>query len=99
MGSRMFTMDRPSSSQEEARFLYATVHDCDPGRRNARQGIKGTDALLFPVGLYGFGMPNGVPFEVETTQECEACNTILKAWFQWRGIKVFDLGAKPKGQA
>lgn len=92
--AKHFTVDRPSSEQEELRTVFGAQHRCPEAAYKERVlGEKGSDVLLFPVGAFGQGIPTGVPFEVWTTEPCGACGALLRAWFSWRGAKVIDLGA------
>lgn len=91
---RLIKVKRPSDQQEEGRFLYGTQHQCDASWTNRRHGITDSDVLLFPVGLFGMGMPNGAAFEVMATEPCEACGVLLRCMFAWNGPTIIDLGAK-----
>lgn len=95
--ARLFSVKRPDNFQEEVRVLFGAQHDCPQAFDNMRNGLPRDDELLFPVGIFGAGIQQGVPFEVQTTEACGACNTILKAWFEWKGAKVIDLGAVSRG--
>lgn len=98
MGHKLITMDRPSDEQSERRVFWAVEHNCSAAyvkkQVEGQEAALGCDALVFPVGVYGSGMPTGVPFEVQSTEPCGACGTILKIWFQWTPKMVIDLGAK-----
>jgi len=95
--ARLFKVDRPGSVQEELRTVFATQHGCDKQaeleKLYGKVEAAGKDAILFPVGVFGQGFPANAPFEVWATDACEACGTLLRAWFSWRGAKVFDMGA------
>ena len=94
--SKHFTVDRPGSEDDELHVVSGTQHRCAAADRAHKQGIIDSDCVLFPVGMFGRGMPLGIPFEVMTTEPCGACNTVLRAWFTWRGTKVIDFGAVTK---
>jgi hypothetical protein len=47
------------------------------------------DLVQMPVGLFGYEMPAGVPFEVTSTNPCEACGAHVRAEFMWNSPKVF----------
>lgn len=98
MPARLMKCKRPESHEEELHLVRFEHHGCEAWMRmHQEQGAEvaaGKDIVLFPIGVYGSGMPSGVPFEVYSTEPCEACNAILRAWAQWEGRTVIDLGAK-----
>ena len=77
--------------------MFGTQHECEKQRELekllGRVEAAGKDAILFPVGVFGQGIPSNIPFECWATEPCEACGTLLRAWFSWRGATVIDLGA------
>lgn len=85
-------LSRPGSQQDEMRLYLNRVHNC-PGAEG--DPLKG--AVVFPVGHYGFGIPNGQPFAVLSTEPCGGCGKYLRLVFAWKDIKVFDMGASPRG--
>lgn len=83
MQSRL-TIRRPSSFQEEQRLVYMTRHRCEPGQAMETHD-EDPDVLLFPVGVYGAGMPKHIPFFVPAFEPCPACGerpTIVVEW-EW----------------
>lgn len=96
--ARLRRFRRPSNQEEEIRVLYATEHRCPQAaekyQREGREAAAGCDAVLFPIGAFGSGHPNGSVFEVQSTEPCGACGTLLKIWAVWDGATIIDLGAK-----
>lgn len=85
MGSHVFRCHRPYSTEDEAQVVRFWKHGC--------RGRCARDELLFPIGMFGQGMPLEVPFEVQSSEECAACGVIVKTWAQWTGGRIIDLSA------
>lgn len=93
----LITITRPESEEEAKDIIYTMEHRCSSAnikyRLEGAEEAAGCDALLYPVGIFGIGMPTGVPFQVEPTEPCGACRELPKLWFQWKKNLIFDLGA------
>lgn len=96
--AQKFTVDMPEGGMERFEYLL-THHECPESAAlfesegSARSAVE--DLVLFPYGLVGQGMPRGVPFEVQTSEPCGACNKILRAWFEWKPRSfLFDIGVE-----
>ena len=86
--ARLRRFKRPESEDEEMHVVYGSVHQCN-------LEVPEVDrAVLFPIGVYGYGFPNGVTFEVATVEPCEGCGNILRMWAVWDGATIIDLGAR-----
>lgn len=87
MAARLFTLPMPEGGAE--REVYWMVHhNCAQAKAlKPALGDSDLDLVQFPVGLVGEGMPSGTPFEVSTTNPCDACGAYLRAWFQWSAPK------------
>lgn len=91
-GRRLITLPRPEGGAEHE-VIFFIKHNC-PASRLYQEGqetedFSGIDELLMPVGIAGYEMPAGVPFEVVSMNECGACSKLVKAMFQWSTPKVF----------
>lgn len=76
MTSARFICKRPYATDEETRVVRYARHGCD-GKQH------GSDALIFPIGWNGQGMPRDVPFEVISTEPCGRCGSLVHVWAQW----------------
>lgn len=83
MGSHIFKVKRPYSTEDEAQVIRFWQHGC--------RGRGADDELLFPIGMFGSGMPLDIPFEVESSEACAACGSIVKTWAVWSGSTIIDL--------
>lgn len=67
-------------------------HNCSAAKLyKTEAGFDDVDLVQMPVGLFGYEMPAGVPFEVTSANPCEACGSWLRAEFMWSTSKVFTL--------
>lgn len=86
---RPITLRRPEGGAEHE-VTFWTHHNCDAAKvYRLEEGFENVDEVLFPVGIAGYEMPTGVPFEVVTIAPCEACGTYLRQMFMWSGPKVY----------
>jgi len=89
--------ERPESEDDIKYMVRFAHHGCrqfnEGVARLGREAMAGKNLILFPIGIFGQGMPLGIPFEVWTTEPCEACKQHVSIWVEWTGPKVFDLGA------
>lgn len=90
MGKRsIIKLKRPEGGAEHE-VQFWTNHNCSAASvYRQEEGFDNVDLVLFPVGMAGFEMPAGVPFDVETIAPCEACNTYLRQTFMWTSPKVY----------
>lgn len=89
MPKRLITLKRPEGGAEHG-VTFWTHHGCSAASvYKTEDGFDNVDQVLFPVGVVGYEMPAGVPFEVVTIAPCEACNTYLRQTFMWSSSKVF----------
>lgn len=89
---RVITLPRPEGGAEHE-VVFFIKHDC-PSARLYQDGqesedFTGIDQLLMPVGIAGYEMPAGVPFEVVSMNECGACSTLVRTMFQWSTPKIY----------
>lgn len=96
--AQRFVVDMPEGGAERGEYLL-THHECPESveifeaEGSAESAVR--DVVLFPYGVVGQGMPRGVPFEVQTTEPCAACNKVLRAWFEWRPKSfIFQAGVE-----
>lgn len=83
------TLRRPEGGAEHE-VTFWTNHNCAAARvYELEDEFENVDLVLFPVGVAGYEMPSGVPFEVVTIAPCGACGTHLRQMFMWSGPKVF----------
>lgn len=89
MPRRLITLPRPEGGAEHE-VVFFIRHNC-PAAHLYREEIENfaDDELLMPVGIAGYEMPAGVPFEVMSVNECGACSKLVKAMFQWSTPKVY----------
>lgn len=82
---RVITLDQPEGGAEHG-IVFVRHHGCAMAKAlKAELGDAApSDEVLFPVGQTGYGIPGGIPFEVQTTVPCLCCNTYLRAMFEWR---------------
>lgn len=90
-GREPITLPRPEGGAEHGVTWWAR-HGCAAARLY-REGqdvedFEEIDRVLFPVGLVGYEMPAGVPFEVVSTNPCDACNTYLRSMFMWKNAAL-----------
>ena len=74
--------------------VYIRHHRCPEAtfmQRELGEEAEDCDFILFPVGLAGFEIPQGVPFDVTAIEPCNACGRLLRAWFAWESAKVIIL--------
>lgn len=89
MSRNIIKLKRPEGGAEHG-VTFWTNHRCTAASvYEQEEGFENIDLVLFPVGIAGFEMPAGVPFDVETIAPCEACNTILRQRFMWTSPKVY----------
>ena len=86
MAHRLIRIRRPEGGEDHDAVLIVH-HGCPVGKALSKEE-PGVDAVLFPYGVVGDGMPSGVPFEVMSANPCRACDTYLRAWFEWIGPTV-----------
>lgn len=67
--ARLISLPRPS---DETVVRWRTRCDC-----------RRPDELEFAVGIYGAGMPVGVPFIAPSSWPCSYCDAYKQMWFQW----------------
>lgn len=85
------TLKRPEGGAEHG-VMFHTRHGCSAGntyRLSGESELEDADTVTMPVGLFGWEMPSGVPFEVTSMHPCGACGATVKGMFQWAGAKVF----------
>lgn len=96
----MIKLRRPESHEEEAHCYIGREHRCQAAalklqvEGREKYEADGGDAILFPVGHYGSGLPGNVPFEVVSTEPCPACGVYVKTLAMWVTPTVIDLGSK-----
>lgn len=83
MPSKVIKLRQPEGGAEYW-VLHERPHRC--AQANADRSLD--DTIIFPVGLYGWEMPIGIPFQVTALGECDACGRLLTAWFEWTGSQV-----------
>lgn len=89
MARQIIKLKRPEGGAEHGVTFWRN-HDCSAASvYRQEEGFENIDLVLFPVGIVGYEMPAGVPFEVQTIAPCEACNTYLKQMFMWTSSKVY----------
>lgn len=77
--------------------VYIRHHGCPEARFMQRElgaEAEECDFLLWPVGLAGYEIPQGIPFDVTALEPCGACGRTLTAWFVWESASVHVLGQK-----
>jgi len=88
---------RPQDEQDIKYMVRFAAHDCQAYRDgvNSRglEAMEGKNVVLLPIGIFGWAMPLGVPFEVWSTEACEACGEHVRIMVEWTGPKVFDMKA------
>lgn len=71
-------------------ILWSRHHNCKEAETmRAALGDPDADLILFPVGLAGYEMPSGVPFQVMAGHACRVCGAMLAMWVEWLAPKVF----------
>jgi len=100
MSDTVRRFERPYSEDDEAHVFFQTFHKCQGAldRLNAEGGeaARWCDALLFPVGAVGFGMPRDQIFPVPSTEPCGGCGKIVMVPCAWSSSKIIDFGAFPQ---
>lgn len=92
MSRRLITLPRPEGGAEHG-VVLAIHHNC-PAARLYKKEVpdefgEDIDLVQMAVGLHGYEMPAGVPFEVTSTNPCDACNAYVRGMFQWSTSKLF----------
>lgn len=99
---RLETFQRPYSEDDEAHVFWETFHHCPQAlerlNNEGSEDARWCDALLFPIGAVGFGMPRGDPFAVYSTEPCGGCGKIIGIWAAWENAKIIDMGAFNKNR-
>lgn len=93
MSNAPIKLHMPESGAEHEE-VYIRNHNCEAAkvmRRELGSDAEECDFLLFPVGLAGYEIPQGVPFDVTAVEPCDACGRLLRAWFVWESSKVIIL--------
>lgn len=67
--------------------VYVRHHRCPQSNALVRELGEDIDFLLFPVGLAGWEMPQGIPFPCTALEPCGACGRLLTAHFVWESGK------------
>lgn len=70
--------------------VWVRDHGCEAARvmkRELGEAAAECDFLLFPVGLAGWEIPQGIPFTCTAIEECGACGRLLTAHFCWDSAK------------
>lgn len=81
---RIHILTRPEGGAERD-VVYFARHMCKMGLYlNRVDGRDDHDLLIYPIGLVGWEMPLGVPFEVWPAQPCEACGGEEVLVVQWK---------------
>lgn len=92
MSAQFVHLPRPEDGEFQDCYLFRH-HNCALGKSLRRElDDEDIDLLLFPVGIYGSGMPLYTAFEVLSSEPCGACETTLRIWAEWVGPKVVSLG-------
>lgn len=88
--ARLLRVPRPDEGDERD-VIWSVRHRCAVGEAMFREFGEVADEINFPVGVQGWGMPSGIPFEVWAGHECPACGVHLRAWAQWESPTLFFL--------
>ena len=82
---RVISLEQPEGGAEHG-LVFVRRHGCAMSRAlKAELGDDApTDEVIWPVGQTGYGVPGGIPFEVQSVGPCECCGAYLRAMFEWR---------------
>lgn len=83
MRARHTVLPQPEGGAERD-VLWSVRHNCGEAQLREALGDSRNDNLIFPVGLAGWEVPQGVPFEVLSANECGACGVLTRQWFEWQ---------------
>lgn len=86
--ARLQVLPRPEAGAERE-VDWVTHHNCSQAKALRSELGDSIDELHFPVGLIGYEMPLGIPFEVMASDECRACGAYLRMWFEWSGPRLW----------
>lgn len=90
MAATHVRIGRPEDEQEAHLVYVLRRHECkDAFVMRAALEDPDLDMLLFPIGLVGWNIPIGIPFEVPSSSECGVCGKHLRIWAEWTGSKLF----------
>ncbi len=82
MTKELIELDQPEQGEEHG-LLWFAAHGCKEA--DALRSIdREIDMMLFPVGLVGYTMPQGVMFAVPSSEPCAACGKYDTRYFVWR---------------
>lgn len=78
-----------SEGGDDRGVVFMRRHNC-PSAKHMRVAMndEDIDQILFPVGLAGYEMPSGVPFEVKSAHPCRVCGANLRIWVTWEAPMV-----------